>query len=213
MFKLLNIKNLEIINMLKITFICSGKYTPFHWLQHASIIINDLDTQEAYMVSYMPENFKKMGTPLIPIIPDSDRLKETCERAIITLYCKDPSKTLSEFKNLYEKQFQTKRFNLFTHNCTDATNLALDYFFPNARDIDEYCCAYDSLCCLFYFGTLGLKCFTPSCLSTPYRTFQQVKQLERYYGDPSEAAPLKLANANPETLQHQEQPYTQNLLR
>jgi len=85
---------------------------------------------------------------------------------------------------MYDQQFVTKRFNLFTHNCTDAVNLALDYFFPDAREVAEFCCIYDSLCCLLYLGTLGLKCFTPSCLSTPIRTFEQVKQLERVFGKP-----------------------------
>lgn len=176
--------------MKKITFIINGRHIPYHWAQHAAIIINELETDDAYLLSYIPDNMKKMGSAMIPIMPDTDRLQETCERTTIVLYCKDPEKTLDEFKILYNQNFLARRFNLFTHNCTDAVNLALDYFFPEARNVGKFCCLYDSLICLLYLGTIGLKCFTPSCLSTPIRTYEQVKQLERIYGK-SEAERVK----------------------
>lgn len=88
--------------MKRITFIWNGKANPFHWAQHACIIINDLITDDAYMVSYSPNSIKKIGDPLYHIVPESDRMEETNDRAIVTLYCDDSKKTLTEFKLLYE---------------------------------------------------------------------------------------------------------------
>ncbi len=168
--------------MLRITLIINGKYLLFDWAQHASVIITDLVNNETYFVSNIPKGINKTNAPLYSIIPDSQRMEETCDRSIVTLFCTDHNKSLADFKSAYEKNFSNKHFNFFTNNCSDAANFAIDYFFPDARKLDELCSIYNSLSSLFYFGTIGAGCFPPSCISTPSKTFREVKRLEKYYG-------------------------------
>lgn len=168
--------------MKKITFIRSAKYWPCDAAQHACVLIEDLETKEAYIVSYFPEGCNKLGTSVTQVIYDPDRIMPTCDRDTAILYCRDDSKTIAELKKLFDTQFTRKKFNLFTRNCTDAAKFVLEYFFPDAHEKEEFNCVKDSLSCLFYTVTLTSKCFTPSCISTPNKTFNRIQQLENQYG-------------------------------
>ena len=104
--------------MKKITFIRSAKYWPCDAARHACVLIEDLETKEAYIVSYFPEGCNKLGMSVTQVIYDPGRIMPTCDRDTAILYCRDDSKTIAEIKKLFDTQFTTKKFNLFTRNCT-----------------------------------------------------------------------------------------------
>lgn len=178
----------DLKNMIRIQFICDGKQYPFHWLQHASVLITDMQTNKSFLINHLPSNWKKVAAPLAKA--GFDHFEKSCVNDIVTLYCKDSRKNIKEFSKLYSKKFSNKKFNIFTNNCSDAANFAIEYFFPDVAK-REFCIAYDALCCLLCVGTLGLKCFSPSCMSLPIDSFDRVKELEKNYGLSDEHTPLR----------------------
>lgn len=113
---------------------------------------------------------------------------QCCSNDHVALYATLPNKNdYFKFCRLYQREYgSTDNYNLVCNNCSDATNFALNYFFPDtaASLISAAAVVFRTLLCLPFVISCGSApiCFpSPPCMNTPTDVFRKAKLLSCCY--------------------------------
>lgn len=85
-------------------------------------------------------------------------------------------------KKIAHKFSDLESYDYLSNNCASAINVAIDELCPDKAKTDLCFNIYKTLCCPFFFGTLGLSCFPapPLCCDTPQDVYHKAKWLSTF---------------------------------
>jgi hypothetical protein len=168
---------------------------------HAKIKIFDLTTEKTYVVSFSKKQYRGFNS----VFNDEEENILFYQPKVVKLYSDIP-KAYDEFIKDYESQFgikkektffiagksrtmqvgRSKNFHSLYHNCADACNYTLNYFFPVAEnlEIEKAWQKYKKSTYLLGFITCGLLPFfgAPPSISAPLDVLKKGQLLEAKYG-------------------------------
>ena len=166
--------------MVTITVLLYNRSSLFHFFTHIEAIIEDQAGNRSFNINYpvfdILNNHKKNAADL-----EFTKQNRGCSLGAVTLYS---NANYDDFILNYYHQFgNSTEYNYVTHNCANAVNFALDFFFPDKSKTEVFYCLYKTLCCWLSLGACGIKCFpVPPGISSPNDVFKKAELLSCAYG-------------------------------